>query len=177
MDSEGHGFDIVYDDDTKRSVTLSDTFTPDEVKKLARELPDCSVEQIFLSSYAEDNRENKSRFFTVRTSEKAQDLVRVSIDRLLGDLQQKIGLTFAIDKNNKAATLQFTDYASPAQIKMLIDREFRTQSLALLASQSTLNGQGKEEDGRYREMRLELPEPIDGAKLQAVLERAKQEAA
>src|SRR5262249_31949104 len=46
-----------------------------------------------------------------------------------------------------------------------------------LASQSTLNGQGEEKDGRYKEMRLDLNDPIEGSKLQAVLERAKEEAA
>jgi SecD/SecF fusion protein len=178
LDTEGHSFDILYSDGTKRTVTLSDRFTPEELKERATELPDLSVEQIFLSSYAEDNAHGQSRFFTIRTSEKAQDLVRVSIDRLLGDLQKKIGLTFVLDKNNKGATLDFTDYASPAQMKMLIDREFgRSQELAILATQSTLNGQGEEKDGRYKKMRLELSEPVDGAKLQAVLQRAKEEAA
>ena len=83
------------------------------------------MEQIFLSSYGEDNAQNKSRFFTIRTSEKAPDLVRVSVDRLLGNLQKQIELTYSVDKNNKDATLSFTDYASPAQMKTLIDREFR----------------------------------------------------
>jgi SecD/SecF fusion protein len=175
--SEGHSFDILYSDGTKRTVTLSDKFTPEEVKARAGELPDLSVEQIFLSSYAEDNANNTSRFFTIRTSEKAQDLVRVSVDRLLGGLQKQIELKFVVDKNNKGATLNFTDYASPAQMKTLIDREFRVQGLANLASQSTLNGQGEEKDGRYKQMRLDLNDPVEGSKLQAVLERAKEEAA
>jgi SecD/SecF fusion protein len=177
LDSEGHAFDILYQDGTKRTVTLSDKFTSEEVKARAKELPDLSVEQIFLSRFAEDNAQNKSRFFTIRTSEKAQDLVRVSVDRLLGNLQKQIELKYTLDKNNKGATLEFTDYASPAQMKMLIDREFRAQDLAVLASQSTLSGQGKEEDGRYKEMRLELSEPVAATKLQGVLERAKEEAA
>jgi SecD/SecF fusion protein len=175
--TEGHSFDIVYDDGRKRTVTLSDKFTPEEVKARARELPDLSVEQIFLSSYAEDNANNTSRFFTIRTSEKAQDLVRVSVDRLLGGLQKQIELTYKVDENNKGTTLDFTDYASPAQMKMLIDREFRAQGLANLAAQSTLNGQGEEKDGRYKQMRLDLNEPVDRTKLEAVLLRAKDEAA
>jgi len=176
QDTEGHSFEITYGDGTKRTVTLSDKFTADELKVRARELPDLSVEQIFLSSYPEDSRENKSRFFTIRTSEKAQDLVRVSVDRLLGTLQKQILLTYAIDKNNKGATLDFTDYASPAQMKMLIDREFRAQSLAALQAQSTLNGIGDEKDGRYKQMRLELSEAVEGTKLEAVLQRAQEEA-
>jgi SecD/SecF fusion protein len=179
LDSEGHSFTVVYSDGTQRTVTLSDKFAPEEVKERAQQLPDLSVEQIFLSSYPEDNAQNKSRFFTIRTSEKAQDLVRVSVDRLLGNLQKRIELkNFTIDKNNKEATLQFTDYASPAQMKMLIDREFRAQGLPVLATQSTLNGQGRERDGRYQEMRLEFTEPVaDRAKLHSVLERTKEEAA
>jgi SecD/SecF fusion protein len=177
LDSEGHSFRIVYKDGTQRTVTLSEKFTPEEVKEQARELPDLSVVQEFRRAYPEDNAQNKSRFFTIRTSEKAEDLVRISVDRLLGDLQKRIELTYSIDKNNKDATLAFTDYASPAQMKTLIDREFRAQGEPSLATQSTLNGQGKEQDGRYKEMRLEFTEPVDRAKLQGVLERAKQEAA
>jgi SecD/SecF fusion protein len=176
--SDGHAFDIVYSDGTKRTVTLSDKFTPEEVKAQASELPDLSVEQIFLSRYREDNSHNTSRFFTIRTSEKAQDLVRVSVDRLLGDLQKRIELEkVVIDPNNKSATLEFTDYASPAQMKMLIDREFRAQGLPSLALQSTLKGQGQETDGRYKQMRLDLSDPVERSKLEAVLQRAKEEAA
>jgi SecD/SecF fusion protein len=177
QDTEGHSFEIVYGDGTRRTVTSSDKFTPEEVKARAKELPDLSVEQIFLSSEAKDSRENKSRFFTIRTSEKAQDLVRVSVDRLLGKLQKQITLTYVLDKNNKAATLDFTDYASPAQMKMLIDRELRVQGLAALQAQSTLSGVGEERDGRYEHMRLELSEPVDGTKLEAVLKRSQEEAA
>jgi SecD/SecF fusion protein len=177
LDSEGRSFDVVYKDGKQRTVSLSNRFTPEEVKEGASQLPDLSVEQIFLSSYAADNAQDKSRFFTIRTSEKAQDLVRVSVDRLLGNLQKQIELTYDIDKNNKEATFKFTDYASPAQMKMLIDREFRAQGMPLLATQSTLNGQGKEQDGRYKEMRLELSDPVDRAKLHGVLQRAKEEAA
>ncbi|HLJ97789.1 MAG TPA: protein translocase subunit SecD [Gemmataceae bacterium] len=177
QDTEGHAFEIDYGDGTKRTVTLSDKFTPDELKARARELPDLSVEQIFLSSFAEDSRENKSRFFTIRTSEKAQDLVRVSVDRLLGNLQKQITLTYSIDPSKKAATLNFTDFASPAQMKMLIDRELRAQDLASLQAQSTLNGMGEEKDGRYKQMRFELSEPVAGNKLDTVLKRAQEEAA
>src|SRR5262249_15729544 len=115
LDSDGHAFEILYKDGTKRAITLSDKFTTEEVNERARELPDLPVVQEVRRGYAEDNAQNKSRFFTIRTSEKAEDLVRVSVDRLLGNLQKQIELNYAIDKNNKGATLDFTDFASPAQ--------------------------------------------------------------
>src|SRR5439155_21173689 len=80
-------------------------------------------------------------------------------------------------KNNKGATLEFTDFASPAQMKTLIDREFRIHDLASLVAQATLNGQGEEKDGRYKQMRLELSDAVEGAKLGEILARAKEEAA
>src|SRR5262249_15606470 len=51
------------------------------VAKRASELPDWSVEMIYLSQQREEG--GKSRFFTVRTTEMEPDLVQVSVDRLL----------------------------------------------------------------------------------------------
>ncbi len=51
------------------------------MKQRASHLPDVSVEQMFLSG--ESFAEGKSRYFTVRTTEKQPELVRASLDRLL----------------------------------------------------------------------------------------------
>ena len=53
----------------------------DDLRKRAQELPDLSVEQIFLTT--EPSEGGKSRFFTIRTREKEPALVEASIDRLL----------------------------------------------------------------------------------------------
>ncbi|MBY0526842.1 MAG: protein translocase subunit SecD [Gemmataceae bacterium] len=91
---EGTLYQITYDDGqgktTTRTVELPNKAagnTPEERKKdvadRAKTLPDWSVEQIFLNT--EPNESGQSRFFTVRTSEKASDLVQVVVARLLRD--------------------------------------------------------------------------------------------
>src|SRR5262249_49127286 len=85
----GNGFDfeITYQNEdgsqTKRTVELSkrpvsDDATAQEreadVKARAGQLPDVSVEQIFPGF--EENTGNRSRFFTIRTSERAWELVQ-----------------------------------------------------------------------------------------------------
>jgi SecD/SecF fusion protein len=93
-DSGGHRFTVAYLDgkdkwSDPRTVMLAnapDGNTPAEraknVEKRASELPDWTVEQIFLARYKEDNPQ-ASRFFTVRTTEKEPELVQATIDRLL----------------------------------------------------------------------------------------------
>src|SRR5262249_24613619 len=70
--------------------------------------PDWAVEQIFLSEHREADP-NRSRFFTVRTTEKEPDLVQATLDRLLVDedgkpLLKKVLMTFdeeALLKNGR----------------------------------------------------------------------------
>ena len=99
-----------------------------EVQERASRLPDHSVEQIFVRD-EKLTEGNKSALFTVRTAEKATDLVQASIDRLLGPLQKKITMEYKIGADNKEATLTFSDEASPAQVTMLLDRELQAQGL------------------------------------------------
>jgi SecD/SecF fusion protein len=53
------------------------------VAKRASVLPDWTVEQIFLSAFLDKNDPDRSRFFTVRTTEKEPELVQATVDRLL----------------------------------------------------------------------------------------------
>ncbi len=214
-DSEGPSFDITYDDKTTRKIDFPNPTTVEDVKKRAQELPDYSVDQIFLSSFTEGD---KSPFFTLRTAEKAPELVQASLDRLLADpeepsgsLLKKIGMKFTLDNSNKGATLsalaastaglmgspsgqgpllvvpalppgrskgadlEFTDYASPAQVTLLLQRELKDHGLAAQASQFGLSPQGEDKDGRVKKMRLELTEPVDRAKLEASLKATENE--
>lgn len=92
-----HIFEVWYEDgQPKRKVTLANR--PEGETKAAREsnvaqraaeLPDWTVEQIFPSSQKAEG--NKSHYFTVRTTEKEQDLVQTVLDRLL---QYKDGNTW-----------------------------------------------------------------------------------
>src|SRR5262249_52296118 len=110
-DDQGYVFEVSYSDGTMRKVRLPDpapgATTADReanVQRRAKDLPDLSVEQIFLPSYKEADS-SKSRFFTVRTSEKAARVVEASVDRLLGDLLKKIEMkSYQIADDHKSAT-------------------------------------------------------------------------
>jgi SecD/SecF fusion protein len=84
-------YTITYGDGATAAVTLShkpDGNTDEEmaanVLARAKQLPDASVEQVFL---AEDPSfpDNKSRLFNVRTTEKQPELVRAALNRLMRD--------------------------------------------------------------------------------------------
>ncbi|MCI0457534.1 MAG: protein translocase subunit SecD, partial [Gemmataceae bacterium] len=177
LDTEGRAFEIIYADGVTRKVGLPNAARPEDLRQRASRLPDLSVEQIFLSS-PEFSEGNKSRFFTIRTSEKAPELVQATIDRLLGDLQKKIELkSYQIEDDRKAAVLEFTEgeYASPAQVTMLLEREFRLQGLEAQAQQFVLVGRGEPRAGRFTGMRLELTDAVDRDKLTKVLEATRTE--
>src|SRR5262249_48699605 len=80
-----------------------------DVKKRAQELPDLSVELIYLRS-DEQATGNRSRYFTARTVEKEAKLVQASLDRLLQknqegrwqSLLQKTEMSFVIPEAQRA---------------------------------------------------------------------------
>jgi SecD/SecF fusion protein len=157
---------------------------PDSVKARAEMLPDLSVEQIFLSDpdYSQKvNGKDASRLFTVRTEEKSPDIVQASITKLLaGRLEQTELTEFSIDKDGKSADLHFNDYASPAQVQMLVERQLRQifGQGAVEATQFTLERLGKEEkEGRFKAMKLQLTSTgvVDKATLDKVLKAVQSE--
>jgi SecD/SecF fusion protein len=123
-----------------------------------------SVEQIFPGF--EENIGNRSRFFTIRTSERAWELVQASVGRLLADQLKRIEMaSFDVAKDNKHATLTFKDpageeevFASPGQVSMLLKREFKKLGIN---QDFGLSGEGKQQEGRYSRMRLDLTEPVN----------------
>src|SRR5262249_32340857 len=133
-DDEGREFEVTYaSDGSKQKVVLANRATVESVNKRAGELPDWSVEQIFLSDgkllTPEERAGSKSRFFNIRTTEKEPDLVHVTINRLLrdangGPLQKQVTV---VDRkiDGKRVTLSFSDFASPGFLKVLLTREFR----------------------------------------------------
>jgi SecD/SecF fusion protein len=177
---EGLIFDITYEneDGTQTTRTIQFPNKPkniDEVKERAQHLPDLAVEQIFLSSDTDTG--NLSRHFTVRTSEKAPELVQASITRLLGDRLKRIEMEDPkIDKDGKTAELAFKDpsgseevFASPGQVTMLLEREFEKNEIDKgIAQQFDLIGDGTSKDGRFQKMQLKVRD----AKLAAVLPQA-----
>jgi SecD/SecF fusion protein len=86
-----HIYKVTYSDSTPRTVTLANPpvgASKEEreasVAARATELPDWTVEQIFPSApNLQEADRNRSRFFTVRTKEKEQELVQAAVDQLL----------------------------------------------------------------------------------------------
>jgi SecD/SecF fusion protein len=150
---EGLHFRINYEDGSSAEVRLRNrapgaTVAEQEefVKHQAGELPDLSVEQIFLQSDVAES--GASRYFTVRTTEKEPELVQISIDRLLSDngksLLQKVDMldpmmqlkdnkwddlfklpANAQVKNPRMAVLVFSDYTSPSHVSNLLRQQFQ----------------------------------------------------
>jgi SecD/SecF fusion protein len=182
LDSEGMQYQITYADDVTRRVALPNPATPEQMKERAQVLPDVSVETIFPTSQADYG--NKSRYFTVRTSEKAAELVQASIGRLLGDQLKRMQMSFTVERDGKTAILRFTDpakpgepvYASPSQVQMLLERELRSEDINQpLSVKGEQGSQGKEESDRFSAMRLTLAEPVPAATLQKALQDTKAE--
>ena len=189
---DGRTFRITYNEKIKigdaesnsETVILSNATTAEDVRRRAQQLPDLSVEQIFLSS--DQAPQPKSHFFTVRTSEKAPELVLASMNRLLGDELKRIELKkWDLDKANKKLTLEFLDpetnkpaYASPAQVTMLLQRELRGEGLGGLAQHLKLAkaSPGEEEDGRRSRIVYTYKEDVPSDKsaaLQTALEKTQ----
>ncbi|MCS6851164.1 MAG: protein translocase subunit SecD [Gemmataceae bacterium] len=159
-DDEGRKFEIKYTDGTSSGLVQLPNRAAGETKeererdvaRRASQVPDLSVEQIFMG---EDSGIGVSRFFTVRTSEKAPDLVLVSLDRLLTDAQGKKllkridmneALLYAGDgkwvpasqlkdpnqevKNPRWAVLPFSDFASPSRVRSVLETQFAEAGIA-----------------------------------------------
>ncbi|MFN4258986.1 MAG: protein translocase subunit SecD [Gemmataceae bacterium] len=142
-----------------------------EIQRRASYLPDVSVEQIFLTTATGEG--GRSPYFTVRTSEKAPELVQAAIYQLLGGQGGKLKtkqMNFQPEEvTERKAVLVFDDpaaandpqrydpYASPAQVSRLLTRELAEVGIT---QQFTLTGHG-EKDGRYKEMVIEFFDPVD----------------
>jgi SecD/SecF fusion protein len=159
----------------------------ENLKKRAAQVPDWSVEQNFLG----DSTSDKSKYFTVRTTEKEPDLVGAEIDRLFRDdgkslLAQTLLSVTQAPGEAYSWELKFTDrsgnerYSTEAFIRTLLEREFRAaipKDDAVLEP-FRLQGMGEAKDGRYAEMRLTLSpaaQAISTLDTKKVLEKVVQE--
>jgi SecD/SecF fusion protein len=185
LSDDGTLFNITYTDGPPQTVRFHDRVPGDTeqarlavVKDRAKELPDSSVEQTFVTTgdKAGAPQEAGSRFFTVRTTEREPDLVQVMVNRLLVDdkdnsLLEKIALDkVKVDKNR--ATLSFSEPASPGYLKALIAQSFEAEGLG--GTIFDLVGDGAGQDGRFQTMLLDLSgSEVPPAKLEAVLNQTK----
>jgi SecD/SecF fusion protein len=148
------------------------------VRNRAKELPDVSVVQTFVKTDKEADAGNKSRFFTIRTTEKEPDLVQVMVDRLLVDdsgtpMQETVTLD-KFDLSRSQATLHFSRPASPGYLRLLLGQAFKAQGFET-APPFDLAGEGQEEEGHYKTMLLDVSGSEAGvAKLTPVLTNVKQ---
>jgi SecD/SecF fusion protein len=163
-------FEITYDDGSRATVSLTEnpagaSFDKGEMtsKLLARAriLPDVSVEQMFLSD--EDRPpDGKSRYFTIRTTERQPDLVRVSIDRLLRTKQGEsiiagTDMKLPKDVTGPLVDLEFGSESSVAQVRDLLEAQFKTAGADDGANSFVLEpDRSSEVSGRYKRMTLNV---------------------
>jgi SecD/SecF fusion protein len=163
----GQSFDITYEDGSRELIELPNPApgsTPSEreanVKARAQLLPDWSVEPIFLSS--ETYEGNQSKWFNVRTSEKAPELVQVVLDRLLiqpDDAGKPVSLLEKIELKDfsiggQRALLEFAgdELAAPDEVKAVVEKEARAMKLDLGFA---VRGEGSAKGGRFSKIWVE----------------------
>jgi len=124
-----------------------------DLKARASHLPDASVEQVFLKD--DDFPGNKSRSFTVRTTEKEPELVQVMLDRLFRDEKDNRPLLTATKvvgekvygvpadgakpATKAAVTVTFDRPVSPGYFKRFIAREIQLKLFGLDSTATTVN--------------------------------------
>jgi SecD/SecF fusion protein len=161
-------YEITYADPARSRATVSLTEKPlganeeemaRDVKDRAGKLPDISVEQIFLASEP-SYPDGKSRYFTIRTTERQRDLVQVSLDRLLrddkgGPLMDKTTMTIGA-VTGPIVELTFDKVTSPNYTRDLLHQEFAGENALEGDTPFFLTGEGEGEDGRFKNMKLDV---------------------
>jgi SecD/SecF fusion protein len=191
LGDDPRSYRIVFADGESRDVVLANTppgQSPSDretnVKERAGVLPDWSVEQVFLSAdphlNADEERAGKSRYFTVRTTEKEPEIVLASIDRLMRSggqsLLQKVKMETPVI-NGRRVELNFSDYASPAYVKMLLERQLAT--LAGGGAFVEITGEDRGQEGRHQKMMADLGSPafagLKDADIKSLVSRLQEE--
>ncbi len=134
----------------------------------ARTLPDVSVEQMYLSG--ESYPDGKSRYFTIRTTEREDDLVRVSLQRLLRDDNGRSildGATLDYTVEGGVVHLTFSRPTSRSYVEKLLEREFYVVLQHDPRGVFTLTGAGDAVEGRYTQMRLDVSRSPEFSQLAA----------
>ncbi len=141
-----------------------------ETNEQEDELPDLTIEQIFLRT----DTGGRSSFFTVRTAQKDARKVQRIINTRLGSALESIELQkYTIDKDDKSATLEFSKPSSRAQVTMLL----REERMNLLPDEKQLSFRveplGEEQNGRYSKMKVEPTEKMSRAQFENILAQTK----
>ena len=174
-------YEIAYKDPDGKTSTATVTLSnkPDgadeaamaqDVLARARRLPGVSVEQVYLSDEPTYG-DGKSRYFTVRTTEKQKELVQVSLDRLLRNEKGEsliAGATMSYaDPTGPTVELTFSKPTSPSYMKDLLQRTFINpkHGAAEAATTFELTGVGEAKDGRFERMKLDVSKSTDFERL------------
>jgi SecD/SecF fusion protein len=184
LDERGQVYSVWYGDGTdsdksKYTVMLANKPSGDtpearakNVADRASTLPDLTVEQIFLSTKHEADPD-KSRYFSIRTTEKEPDIVQAVLNRLLQDekgedLLQKVKMQSTIIKKGRDYRIQFVEAggkgeaisASPSFVTTLFARElvqkFGVSSRSELPVTFELTGEGQMDEGRFKVAKLSI---------------------
>jgi SecD/SecF fusion protein len=176
--AKSYVYTITYDDGTTATVTLSNKPDGETVEDMAKdvvahasELPDVSVEQMRLS-HEEEYKDGKSRYFTIRTTEKQPELVLTSLDRLLRDDKTNESLLAGakvekVEFAGPKATLTFSEPTSEAYLQRLLNREFKKADATAATDRETfkLVPVGEPKDRRYTTIAVDVSENPSFAKL------------
>jgi SecD/SecF fusion protein len=165
---------------------------------LDKRLPDLSIEQIFVGAgvggdEAQRAEGDKSKFFTVRTSDKNAKKVFAYVQQYLGDDLKRILMSYKITKPGMEAVLTFTnqngdkDFASPAQVQLLLHevasrQEFAKDELARASfAIEKPTDPDKSQDDHYSELTVKANEALSASAAKAetlfktLLEDVKEE--
>lgn len=173
-DDGGYLWEITFQDGSRSTVRLPAAATKDDVIQRASQLPDSSVEQIFMEDPANTRGGTSSRFFTIRSTEKAADLVQLAVAKLMQDGNRSLldQVTFDYKINGKEASLTFSGDASPGYLKLLLDRAFQAEGIRE-SNPFEIQGETKGTSG-FRTMVLHLTgDSTDEAKLRSILDKTK----
>lgn len=204
-DARRYAYEITFPngDQQKRTVSFSnipDGATPEErvakVKERAKLLKEPSVEMLYNASTDEkviaELKENRSRNFVIRTTEKEAELVQACLDQLLRQKDEKTGkvdqllekvyakidrfngdetrMRFYADKPDDGNVEKLkTATASPSFVKSLLNRELRrefaiTDEKEPLPFLFEVNGDGgSDSDGKYSVMKISFSPELKNA--------------
>jgi SecD/SecF fusion protein len=171
------GLNIDFIGGTSYTGKLNKFVTISELRSLIplQTLPDLSVDQIFIND-PDFSQGDRSKLFTVRTSEKNAEIVQRTINDHLKDLLEKTLIKdFQVSDDNKRVVMSFADqsgqpaFASRSQVSMLLTREFNKEGLGTTAQDYMLEGLGTEKEGHFRWMELQLVRPLEKSKLEVVV--------
>ncbi|AWM41073.1 bifunctional preprotein translocase subunit SecD/SecF [Gemmata obscuriglobus] len=157
-------YTVTYEDGTRATVTLTakpeggtDADMREDVRQRAAQLPDVSVEQMFISG--QQFEMGKSRYFTIRTTEKQRDLVQTSLNRLLVNEKGDSIMSGATMTPGAIAgpvvTIDFDKPTSRSFTQELFEREFRKVG-AGGPDDFSLTGIGEAKEGRFSQMKLDV---------------------